>query len=35
MKKILLKAAEVEDQFEEATDIFEDIRSDLEAIELR
>ncbi len=28
------KAAEVEDQFEEAIDIFEDLRSDLEAIEL-
>jgi hypothetical protein len=28
------KAAEVEDQFETAIDIFEDIRSDLEAIEL-
>ncbi len=29
-----VKAAEVEDQFETAIDIFEDIRSDLEAIEL-
>ncbi len=29
-----LKAAEVEDQFEEALDLFEDMRYDLEAIEL-
>jgi hypothetical protein len=29
-----IRAAEVEDQFEEAIDVFNDIRSDLEAIEL-